>query len=95
MFTMKAPATKTGLEEARDTALLELKNFSADDKEYSTMMIHVKTLSELIAAEKAETLNPNTMAIVVGNAVVALLVIGYESKNVVTSKVLSFMLKLK
>lgn len=94
MFT-KTTAEKTGLEEARDTLLIELRNFSGDDSEYAKMMTHVKTLSELIDSEKSEKLSPNTVLIVVGNAVVALLVIGYESKNVVTSKVLSFMLKLK
>lgn len=95
MFINKAPAEKTGLEEARDTLLLELKSFSADDEEFAKMMVHLKTLTELIDLEKSESLNPNTVALVIGNAIVAILVIGYESKNVVTSKVLNFMLKLK
>jgi hypothetical protein len=58
-------------------------------------MVHVKTLTELIRLEKRERLSPNTMALVAGNAITALLVVGYESKNVVTSKAQSFMLKFK
>jgi hypothetical protein len=93
MFTMKAKAEKTGLEEARDTLLIELKNFQADADEYTKMMVHLKTLSELIKAESHERLNPNTVALVSGNVVIALMVIGFEKTNVVTTKVVPFLLK--
>jgi hypothetical protein len=40
-------------------------------------------------------LSPNTMATVLGNAFIAVLVVGYESKNVVTTKVIPFLNKAK
>ena len=93
MFNLTSPHKESGLELARDKALSELTNFSADDAEYERMIVHVKTLTELIDLEKSEKVSPNTVALILGNIGVALLVIGYESKNVVTSKVLSFLLK--
>lgn len=92
---IKKPIEKSGLEEARDTALEELRSFEVQTDEYKKIMKHVKTLSELIDTEKSEKLNVNTLAIILGNAVIALLVVGYESKNVVTTKVFPFLNKLK
>ena len=94
MFTWKKrPVEKTGLEEARDEVLAELRGQMADTEEYAKLIAHVKTLSELIDKEKSEKLSPNTIAIVLGNAFIALVVVGYESKNVVTTKVIPFLTK--
>jgi len=93
MFHPFAKSEKTGLEEARDQALLELKNFTTDDALYEQTLKHVKTLSKLIEAEAHEKLNPNTVALIAGNAFVALIVVSYESKNVVGTKVISFLMK--
>ena len=82
---------KTGLEKARDDALLNLANFMPDDEKYSEIMVHVKTLTELIKLEKREGVSPNTLAIILGNTIIGLIVVGYESKNVVTTKVLPFL----
>lgn len=92
MFT-KTKAEKTGLEEARETLLSELASYSADDPSYSKMMVHVKTLTELIDLEKPEGLSPNTLALIIGNSIVAMVVVSYESKNIVSSKVLNFLMK--
>ena len=90
----KSPAIKTGLQEARDKALEELKNFSAAEPQYKALLAHVKTLTKLMASEKSEKLSPNTLAIVLGNAFITLVVVGYESKNVVNTKVLPFLTKV-
>lgn len=98
MFKWRKTTEKTGLEKAQDQALVELATFSPEDPQYEKIMKHVKTLSKLIEAEKPdkrERLSPNTIALIVGNAVVGLLVVGYEKENVVTSKVQTFMLKFK
>jgi hypothetical protein len=95
MFKPKPPVEKTGLEKARDDSLIELNSFHADQDEYAKVMAHVKTLTELIQLEKPEKLSPNTLATVLGNAFIAVLVVGYESKNVVTTKVIPFLNKAK
>ena len=95
MFNRKAIKEKTGLEEAREVALSELASYSSHDDEYSKIMDHVKTLSELIDAEAPEKLSPNTVAVVLGNVGIGLLFTIYESKNVVTTKVVPFLMKLK
>lgn len=94
MFHWKTSEKKTGLEQARDQALLELNNFTTEEPEYEKIIKHVKILSKLIAAEKHERLSPNTVAIIIGNAFIGLAVISYESRNVMTTKVLSFMQKI-
>lgn len=95
MFTPKPPDEKTGLEKARDDALLELNSFHAEQDEYKKIIQHVRTLSELIDLEKSERLSPNTLAVVLGNAFVAVLIVSYEQKNIVRSTVLSFLQKAK
>jgi hypothetical protein len=95
MFTWNRPREKTGLENARDEALSELSSFTADTEEYMKVVTRVETLTKLIDLEKSEKLSPNTIAIIIGNAIIALVVVAYESKNVVTTKVLPFLNKTK
>ena len=95
MSILKKPTEKSGLEKARDEALSELQSFTSDMAEYDKIIVHVETLSKLIDMEKSEKLSPNTVAMILGNAVIALVVVAYESKNVVTTKVLPFLGKIK
>lgn len=95
MFKRRSSKEKTGLVKARDDALLELQGFEAHNAEYLRIMVHVKALTQLIDLEKPERLSPNTIAVILGNGIIALIVVAYESKNVVTTKVQSFMLKVK
>jgi hypothetical protein len=73
--------------------LFELKSYTPNDDEYKKIMKHVKTLSKLIAEEKAETLSPNTVFIVLGNVLVGVLFTTYERTNIVTTKVIPFLMK--
>lgn len=95
MFTFIAPAKKTELEDARTDAINELNCYRPEDPEYTKIIAHVTTLSNLIAAEKPEKLSPNTIVIAGVNVVIAVIVVSFESKNVWSSKVMSLMLKLK
>lgn len=92
MFIWKK-RVKTKLEEARDEALIELHECTAGDDDYEKIIKHVKTLTKLIDLEKSEKLSPNTIAVILGNTVIALFVVGYESKNIVTTKVQTFIQK--
>lgn len=94
MFSFKRkPVEKTGLEKSRDQLLSEMQGLSAGGAEYQKRMVHVKTLTKLIDLEKSEKLSPNTLAVVFGNAVITVIVVAYESRNVVSTKVKDFLTK--
>lgn len=90
MFNRK-PHEPSELELARTRLLREIDTIPPMGQEFDEMMGHVKTLTELIDLEKSEKLSPNTLAITAGNLAIALIVVSYESKHVVTTKLLPFL----
>lgn len=99
MFTQKPPSKKTGLEKAIDDLLLQMTHFSGEDAEYATM---VKQLSKLYALKEIDhtvetrtRVSRDTLFIVGGNIIGILLIVGHERANVVTSKALQLLMKLK
>ena len=86
---------KSGLVQARDEAVFELQGFEAHEKEYKRIVARVKALTHLIDLEKPERLSPNTIAMILGNAGITLVVVAYESRNVMTTKAKDFWLKFK
>jgi hypothetical protein len=94
MFNM-IRSEKTGLELARDEALSNLAHLDAfnDPEKYATTLNQIEQLSKLIAEEAPAKLNVNTVALVVANVFIALKVVKYEDTNVVTTKVLPFLMK--
>lgn len=96
MFKLpKRSLTKTELEVARTKALTELSGYVADSEEYKKIMKHVKTLSDLIDAEKHEKLSPNTVAVILGNLGVAGIIIWFEREHPLSTKVFPFLAKPK
>jgi hypothetical protein len=89
MFNWRTPRDKTGLEKARETALLVLDDLDPMDPDYATTMKHVKKLSELIANERRELLNPNTVILALANVGGIIMIVGYERIHIVTSKALT------
>lgn len=94
MFTF-IPSEKTGLEIARDDALAVLNNLDPieDKDDYEVTLTRIETLSNLISKEMPDKLNINTIVIVAANIFIALKIVDYESTNVVTTKVLPFLMK--
>ena len=90
MFTMKKSHEPTGLEKAIDQLLSEMANFSGDDDEYAKMVDQLDKLYKLKALDKPDRVDANTLAIVAGNLAGIIIIVGYESRNVVTSKALGF-----
>lgn len=95
MFNWRYTPEKTRLEKARDDALLVLDNLDPTDADYTKTMKHVETLSNLIAAERRELLSPNTVILALANIGGIALIVGHERVNIVTSKALSFVGKLR
>ncbi len=90
---LKSPAEKTGLEEAIDKVLTEMKTFSAEDDDYAKMTVQLETLYKLKEIDKPERVSRDTLALIAGNIAGIILIVGYERANIVTSKALSLLLK--
>lgn len=94
MFTMFR-SEPTGLEKARDAALDVLATLDplTDQDEYKTTLKRIESLSQMIAKEQPERLNINTLLVIGANLFIVLKVVRYEETNVVTTKVLPFLMK--
>lgn len=95
MFTKKPPSDPTGLEKAIDQVLLDMHGLMSDSKEYAAMATQLQKLYNLKALDKPSRVSPDTLAIIAGNLAGILVIVVYERTHVVTSKALSFILKLR
>lgn len=88
---------KSGLEKAIDTVFSEMAGVSCDSDEYAKMVDNVVKLYPLKEKDIPflKRLSPDTIALVVGNIIVAMLIVGHERAHVVTSKAGQYLLKLR
>lgn len=84
---------KSKLDEEIDTCLEEMSSVSTASKEYGKMVRNLKQLYRLKREEKGRKVSPDTKAVIAGNLLGILLILGYEKANVITSKALGFVLK--
>ena len=83
------------LDEAIDTAFMQLSLQTPGTEEYSQILNHVNMLVGMKTQTRQSPIDKNTVLIVAGNLVGILILVAYEQKHVVTSKALSFIQKLK
>lgn len=95
MFAKKAPVEKTGLEIAIDDLHSQMASVTADTEEYSTMADQLIKLYKLREHDAPRRISPDTLALVAGNLAGIVLIVGHERANVVTSKALNFVMKLR
>lgn len=100
MFTLrkpKEPKDPTAVEMVIANLISEMAGYDGHDEKYGEMSKNLKTLVEARAVEKAaekpNTLSADTIAIVAGNLVGIILILGFERANVITSKALGFVSK--
>jgi len=93
MFSRKA--VKTKLDEAIDLVLSEMQTISSDSDEYAKMIVQLERLYKLKEIDSPKRVSPDTLAIVAGNLAGILLILNFERAGVVTSKALSFVMKLR
>lgn len=79
------------LDEAIHSAYQDLKAHSADEEGYQKAVDQIVKLEAM--KRKPIDIDPNKMAMVLGNLFVARMVIKYEQTGVITSKVMAFMSK--
>jgi hypothetical protein len=86
---------ETRLEKAIDDILVQMSTISADNKEYSAMCDQLVKLYELKKIDLPQQVSPDTLVIVAGNLLGILLIVNYEKMEIMTSKALSLVLRLR
>lgn len=94
MFASGSPV-KSSLKKAIDKLLAEMGKVKADSDEYAQMADQLVKLYNLQEVDSKRRVSLDTLAAVFGNIVVAAMIIDHEREHVVTSKVFTFVQKLK
>lgn len=91
----KGPDEASGLQKTINTLFEEMASVSADSEEYSKMadqLVKIYTLKEQDAPKRV---SPDTLALVLGNLLGIVMIVGHERTHVITTRARDFMLKLK
>lgn len=94
MFTKKN-SEPTALQNAIDELFAAMAGVSEDSDEYTKMVVNLSALYKLKEQDSSKRVSADTVALIAGNIAGILLIIGHERANVVTSKALSFVMKLR
>jgi len=78
-----------------DRAVHEMKNHQVDSKEYQAILGNVTKLYEMKGKETSFFVSKDTLATIAGNLLGILMIIVYESENVIKSKALGFVIKAR
>jgi hypothetical protein len=91
----KKPKALTALETeiTRIQSILKTKKPTEDD--YATTLTQVERLFALKELEKPERVSPDTQANVAANLIGIAMILMYENSHVITTKALSFAMRLK
>lgn len=76
--------------------LRSINDLGPDDEGYNDKLEQLDKLTRMKSRSKKgilKRISPDTLAIVVGNIIITVIIVGYERGNVVTTKVLSFRMK--
>lgn len=99
MFTKKPSSNKDGVTKAIDTLLAEMLEQDEDSDTYAKMidqLLKLYSLKEVdLKVESEGRINLNTLLTVSANLAGIVLIVGHERANVVTSKALTLLMKLK
>jgi hypothetical protein len=89
MFQKPRDSNVQGLETTIDNLISEMAGHDAHSEAYIAMVDNLETLYKL----KPSRVDRNTIAIVAGNLLGILVIVGFEKSHVMTSKALSTLLK--
>jgi len=93
MFQKPKDSNVQGLETAIDTLISEMASHEGETEEYAKMVDNLKTLYTLKLEDKPDRVKLDTIAIVAGNLLGIIIIVGFEKSHVMTSKALSNLLK--
>jgi|tagenome__1003787_1003787.scaffolds.fasta_scaffold17975389_1 hypothetical protein len=92
---MSEEPEKSGLDKVIDEVLEEMLGRGSETEEYAQMVNQLVKLHALKQEEKPKRLTPDTMAIVLGNLLGIIIIVKYERIDIITSKAMNFVLKLR
>lgn len=92
---IRTPKPKTGLDEAIESALSELKGYTSTEEGYSAIVEQLEKLYKLKEMEKPERVSRDTQLIVAGNLAGILIIVLHEHSHVITSKAFNLIGKFK
>lgn len=93
MFIAKPQTAPLELDEAINTALAQLDYVPAYSEEYAKIVNQITALTALKTTTSPPRVSPDTLALVLGNLLGIVIIVGHERAGIVTSKALSFVLK--
>lgn len=83
------------LQESIDKVLVEMEHVNPGTDDYDTLLANLERLLRLQNEEKNSRVSPDTIAIVAGNLLGIVIVVGYEHAHVIVSRGLQFILRTK
>ena len=86
---------KSLLDLAIEDVFREMAVMNADSVEYAKMVKQLEKLYKMRKADKPESVSRDTMAIIIGNLIGIVIIVGYERTNIVTSRALNFITKAR
>lgn len=95
MFEKKADNSHAALDATITELMNDMKTHDGDSEEYATMLNRLERLQKLKEKNTPRRFTPDTLLIVGGNLVGILIIVMYEHKNVITSKAMSQIGKLR
>jgi hypothetical protein len=91
----KQPEQKSDLDKAIDRLFDDLQTHDPETDKYAAIVTQLEKLYTLRCNSKPATVSKDTLYIVGGNIVVALIIVSFEKTHVITTKMISFLLKLR
>lgn len=91
IFTKKDKQTK--LEKEIDAVIRQMSALSADSEKYTAMAENLERLYKAKSYDSTSRISPDTVAVIAGNLLGIMLILGYEKTNIVTSKAMGFVLR--
>lgn len=77
---------KSPLDSEIEAVLEEMRKIGVNSERYPNMLRYLKKLIEMKRSNKPSRVNPDTIALIVGNLFGILIIIIYEQKHVITTR---------
>lgn len=84
---------RTNLEKEIDAVITYMSGMNPETQEYAAAAANLKELYSTKAQEKSNRISPDTLAVIAGNLLGIILILGYEKADIITSKALAFVLR--
>lgn len=94
-MNLKPSTNKAGLEKAIDDLISELEHLEGNDPQYAAIVDQMTKLHKLKTEESSKPVDPNQLIAIGGQLFGILMIIHHERVNVITSKALTYIPKLR